>query len=164
MVSVELPPGVVTTTSLAPAVPAGVVIVIEVAVLPVIVAAAPPMVTEVAPARSVPEMTTPVVPPAVGPVLGLMLVAEGTVTYVKALVSVELPPGVVTTTSLAPAVPAGVVIVIEVAVLPVIVAAAPPMVTDVALARSVPEITTPVVPPAVGPDEGLMLVADGAVT
>ncbi len=80
------------------------------------------------------------------------------------MVSVEEPPGVVTTTSLAPAVPAGVVIVIEVAVLPVIVAAAPPMVTDVAPARSVPEITTPVVPPAVGPDEGLMLVADGAVT
>ena len=156
MVSVEVPPGVVMTTSLAPAVPAGVVIVIVVAVLAVIVAVLPPMVTDVAPARSVPEMTTPVVPPAAGPEEGLILEADGAVTYVNAFSSVAMPPGVVITTSLAPTLPAGVVIVIEVAVLAVIVAAAPPMMTDVAPARSVPEMTTPVVPPAVGPEAGLM--------
>jgi hypothetical protein len=48
-------------------------------VLAVIVAAAPPNVTELAPLRLVPSIVT-VVPPAVGPVVGLKLVSVGAAT------------------------------------------------------------------------------------
>lgn len=66
------PPGVVTTTLADPAVPAGVVAVIEVALSTVIaVAAVPPMVTPVAPVKFVPVMVT-LVPPDVGPLDGLI--------------------------------------------------------------------------------------------
>ena len=68
-VEVTEPPAVVSTTSRAPAVPAGVVITIDVDVLLPSVAAAPPMVTEVTPDRLVPVMVT-LVPPAVGPEFG----------------------------------------------------------------------------------------------
>ena len=72
-----VPPGVVTSTLAVPAVPAGVVAVIEVALLTVMaVAAAPPMVTAVAPVKLVPVMVTAVLP-VVGPLLGLMLVTVG---------------------------------------------------------------------------------------
>lgn len=68
-VDVAAPPGVVTTTSRAPAVPDGVVMTIDVAVLVPRIAAAPPTVTLVTPDRLLPEMVT-LVPPAVGPALG----------------------------------------------------------------------------------------------
>ena len=71
------PPGVVTTTLLAPTVPAGVTAVIEVALTTVrLVAAAPPMVTPVAPVKLVPVIVTEV-PPAIGPVEGLIAVTVG---------------------------------------------------------------------------------------
>ncbi len=57
------------------------VIVIVVAVLPVIVAATPPIVTDVAPLRFVPVMVV-VCPPARGPVLGAILVIVGAARYV----------------------------------------------------------------------------------
>ena len=66
---------------------------------------------------------------------------------------VAVPPGVVTATLTAPAGPAGVVTVNDVAEFAVIVPAAPANVADVAPVRFVPVIDT-LVPPDVGPDEG----------
>ena len=74
------PPAVMATTSLAPAVPAGVVqlrLVAEVTVVEV--QAAPPMVTVAPVTKLVPVMVT-LVPPAVGPEVGLMAVTVGTET------------------------------------------------------------------------------------
>ena len=72
-----MPPGVVTATSRAPAVPDGVVAVMVVAFTTVIpLADAPPMVTPVAPVKLVPVMVT-LVPPAAGPTLGLIAVTVG---------------------------------------------------------------------------------------
>ena len=72
-----LPPGVVTMTEAVPAVPAGVVAAIEVALTTVtFVAAAPPIVTPVAPVKFVPVMVT-LVPPPVGPEIGLMALTVG---------------------------------------------------------------------------------------
>ena len=66
-----MPPGVVTTTSTAPAACAGVVAVTVVALTTARpVAATPPMVTEVAPVKSVPVIVT-AVPPALGPLVGI---------------------------------------------------------------------------------------------
>lgn len=71
------PPGVVTTTLAEPALPAGVVAVMLVALTTVKeVAAAPPMVTPVAPVKFVPVMVT-FVPPEVGPLDGLIDVTVG---------------------------------------------------------------------------------------
>jgi hypothetical protein len=76
--SVAEPPGVVTTTFLAPAVPAGVVKLIDVSLMFTrSVAATPPTVTTVVPVRLVPVKVT-VVPPAVVPETGLMAVTVGT--------------------------------------------------------------------------------------
>ncbi len=76
MAAVNEPPEVVTTTGTGPATPdAGVVTVIEVAVSAVTVPALPPTVT-VADNSSVPLMVT-VVPPAVGPELGVIRVMAG---------------------------------------------------------------------------------------
>ena len=73
-----VPPGVVTRMLAVPAVPAGVVAVMEVAFTTTrLVAAAPPMVTLVAPVKPVPEIVIDW-PPAVGPVDGLMEGAEKT--------------------------------------------------------------------------------------
>ena len=71
-----LPPGVYTTTPVRPAVPGGVVTVMEVAVSAVIVAAVVPKSTAVASVRYVPVMVT-AVPPAVDPVDGMILVMVG---------------------------------------------------------------------------------------
>ena len=72
-----VPPGVVTSTLLAPAVPAGVVQVMVVGLTTVrFVAAVPPKVTFVAPVKFVPVSVT-IVPPAVLPVAGLTLVSVG---------------------------------------------------------------------------------------
>ncbi len=65
-----MPPGVVTATATGPAVPAGVVAVICVALSTTTpVASVPPTVTLVAPVKFVPVITTLVLP-AVGPALG----------------------------------------------------------------------------------------------
>lgn len=77
MVSVPDPADVVTTPLAGPAAWAGVVAVICVAESTVkLVTGCPPMVTAVAPVRSVPVITTPV-PPAIGPDAGEILLIEG---------------------------------------------------------------------------------------
>lgn len=74
------------------------------------------------------------------------------------------PVGVVTTTLAEPALPAGVVAVMLVALTTVKdVAAAPPIVTPVAPVKLVPVIVT-LVPPPVGPLDGLIDVTVGAGT
>ena len=74
-----VPPAVVTKTLAVPAVPAGVVHEILVAVFPLrLVAAAPPMVTPVAPVKFVPVIVT-LVPPKVVPLTGEMPVTVGMV-------------------------------------------------------------------------------------
>ena len=92
-----------------------------------------------------------------------MLVTAGAgVTYVNSELAALLPPGVVTTTLWAPAVPAAVVAVICVALFTVkLVAFTPPKVTAVAPVRLLPVMVT-LVPPAVVPLVGLMLVTAGA--
>jgi hypothetical protein len=71
------PPAVVTTTLAVPAVPAGVFAVIVVALETLkLAAAAPPMLTEVAPVKPVPVMVT-FCPPAVGPEAGEIAVTVG---------------------------------------------------------------------------------------
>ena len=72
-----VPPDVVTSTDAVPAVPAGTVALIEVALLTVkLVADTPPMVTALAPVRFVPVMVI-AVPPSVVPVEGETLVMVG---------------------------------------------------------------------------------------
>ena len=73
-----MPMGVVTTTSACPAACAGVVAVIVVAATVPITAGEPPMVTDVAPVKFSPVMVTDV-PPAIGPLAGLIAVTIGTV-------------------------------------------------------------------------------------
>ena len=72
-----VPPGVVTVTSTAPAVPAGDVAVIEVALTTVKEALVPPNFTALALLKLVPVMVT-LVPPAVGPLAGVIAVTVGT--------------------------------------------------------------------------------------
>ena len=75
-----VPPGVVTVMSTVPAEPAGAVAVIEVALLTVKpVALVAPNLTAVAPVRLVPVIVT-LVPPAVGPAVGLTLLTVGAAT------------------------------------------------------------------------------------
>ena len=73
---VTVPPAVVTKISFAPAVPAGVFAVIEVAVATTLVAATPPTVTLVAPVKLVPVIVN-AVPAASGPEVGLTVVMVG---------------------------------------------------------------------------------------
>ena len=75
----------------------------------------------------------------------------------------DVPPVVTTVTSALPAVPAGLVTTIWVAVSLTIVAAVAPNFTAVALARPVPVIVT-VVLPAAGPVDGLRDVTAGIGT
>ena len=155
---VAVPPAVVTATLLAPTVPAGVVAVMEVALTTTtLVAKAPPIFTLVAPVKLVPVMVI-VVPPVVGPEVGLTFVIVGSgVMYVNALALVAVPPAVVTATLLAPVVPAGVLAVTEVLdITAMFVASMPPTVTLVAPVKLVPT-TVMVVPPVVGPEVGLTL-------
>ena len=75
-----VPPGVVTKTLAAPTVPAGVVAVMVVELTKAKVAAlTPPMVTPVAPVKSVPVMVM-LVPPAVEPLVGEILITVGATT------------------------------------------------------------------------------------
>ena len=72
-----MPPGVVTKTLAVPTLPAGVIAVMVVELTTVtLVAATPRIVTALAPVKSVPIMVM-VVPPAVEPVLGEILVTVG---------------------------------------------------------------------------------------
>ena len=159
-VLVAVPPAVVTTTSLAPTAPAGVTAVIEVAVATTLVAATPPTFTVVAPTiKLVPTMVMEV-PAVSGPDVGDTLAIVGSATYVNALALVAVPPMVVTATLCAPAVPAGVFAVIEVAVATTLVAAVPPIFT-VAPIKLVPVIVIDV-PPAIGPEIGETAVIVGS--
>jgi hypothetical protein len=156
------PLGLVTDTAAAPALPAGVVAVIVVLLITTtLVAAAAPNVTVVPVAKFVPVIVT-AVPPAVVPLFGLKLVTVGGATYVNAPPKVPLcPPGLVTVTVTAPAVPAGAVAVIVVALTTVTpVPAALPNVTVAPLTKFVPVIVT-AVPPAVVPLFGFTLVTVG---
>lgn len=77
-VDVASPPGVVSTTSTAPAAFAGVTAVTDVPLTTVNeVAAVPPNVTPVAPLKLLPEIVT-VVPPAIGPLTGANEAIVGT--------------------------------------------------------------------------------------
>jgi hypothetical protein len=147
--------GFVTTTFLAPAVPAGVVHVNDVADTNTTeVHAAPPTVTVAPLTKFAPVMVIGVPPPA-GPFAGETDDTAGTGSKVKAPAPVPTPvSGFVTTTFLAPAVPAGVVHVNDVADTNVTdVHAAPPTVTVAPLTKFVPEIVIDVPPPA-GPFAG----------
>ena len=160
-----VPPAVVTVTSCAPAVPAGVIAVMEVALTTITpVAATPPTFTLVAPVKLVPVMVIEV-PPNVVPDVGLTLVMVGTgTTYVNALLLLAVPPAVVTATLLTPAVPAGVLAVTEVLdTTTMFVAAMPPTVTLVAPVKLVP-VMVMVVAPVVGPEVGLTLTRVGTGT
>lgn len=142
-------------TDLAPAVPAGVTQVMVVGpTSTTLVAATPPIVTDVAPEKSVPVMVT-AVPPAVGPLLGAIpLITGAGTTKVKPLVKVAVWLETVTATVLAPAAPAGVMHEIDVGPSTVtLVALAPPIVTVAPTENPVPEMVT-LVPPAVVPELG----------
>ena len=76
---------------------------------------------------------------------------------------VLVPPAVVTATATAPADPAGVVTVIDVAVDAFTVAVTPPKVTDVGLERFVPLMVTDV-PPAADPEMGEIVKMFGLET
>ena len=112
------PTGVVTTTSLAPAVAeTPVTAVMEVALLTTrLLAATPPMVTLVAPVKFVPVIVS-VVPPSVVPEVGLTVSMVGSERsmYSNDAVLVALPLGVTTTISLSPMEPVGVTTTIDVA-------------------------------------------------
>jgi hypothetical protein len=160
-----VPAAVVTATLCAPAVPAGVTAVIEVALATTtLVAGTPPTVTLLAPVKFVPVIVK-AVPPNVVPVVGAMLVMVGAgTTYVNALGNDAVPAAVVTATLCAPAVPAGVTAVIEVALATTtLVAGTPPTVTLLAPVKFVP-VMVKAVPPNVVPVVGEMLVMVGAGT
>ena len=162
LVLVAGPPAVVTVTSFTPAVPAGVIAVMLVALTTTtLVAETPPTFTLVAPVKLVPVMVIEV-PPSVVPDVGETLVMVGSgVMYVNALESIAVPPAVVTATLLAPAVPAGVFAVTEVLdTATTFVAATPPTVTLLAPVKLVPVMEI-VVPPSVVPDVGVRLVRVG---
>ena len=161
---VAVPPAVVTATLLAPAVPAGVVAVIDVALTTTtLVAATPFTVTLVAPLKLVPVIVI-AVPPLVGPVAGVTNVIVGDATYVNAPVWVAVPPAVVTVTSFKPAALAGVLAVIEVALdTTTFVADTPPIFTLVVPIKFVP-VMVMVVAPKVEPLDGVTLEIVGAGT
>ena len=81
--------------------------------------------------------------------------------YLSAALVALVPPAVVTVTSTVPAVPAGAVAAMVVAVSVLMVADVVPNLTAVALVRLVPVIVT-LVPAASGPEDGLTPVTVGA--
>jgi hypothetical protein len=114
--------------------------------------------------RFVPVIVT-AVPPATGPLVGLIDVNVGRSLYVNALVKVALPPLFVTTTFLAaPTVPEGVPAVIVVALTTTtLVQGLPPMVAVMEPAKLVPVMVTDC-PPDVMPLVGLMAEIVGGST
>jgi len=164
-VRLPLCPFTVTVTVAAPAVCAGVVAVICVALATTtFVAALLPNVTVAPDAKFVPVIVTDV-PPAVGPLFGEMLLTVGTTTYVYPFAKLPTSaPGFVTVTVTAPAVPAGVVVVICVALTTTtFVAALLPNVTVAPVTKFVPVMVT-AVPPNVVPVLGDTLVTVGGAT
>ena len=163
LIRVPVPPGVVTVTVCAePAAPAGVTAVTCVeSTTTTLVAGLPATVTALALVRFAPVMVI-AVPPKVEPDVGLTLAIVGArMLYVNAPVAVTVQPPVVTVTSCAPAVPAGVCAVIEVALTTTtLVAAAPPTVTVAPAIKLVPVIVMSV-PPAAEPEVGLTVVIVG---
>ena len=121
----------------------------------------PPMVTVTLPSKLVPVMMISV-PPTIGPTVGEMVVMVGTkFEYVNPLALVAVPPAVVTTTDTTLALAAGVTAVMEVADTTVkLVAGTEPNNTLVAPDKFVPVMVI-VVPPAVGPVNGLTDVMAG---
>ena len=159
------PACVVTSTVLAPTVvDAAVTAVIEVALTTAkLSTATPPTFTLLAPVKFVPVMVM-AVPPSVEPVAGLTLEMVAGATYKNALADVAVPPAFVTAIALAPAAPAGVMAVIEVALITTtLFAATPPTVTLVTPSKFVPTIVN-AVPPNVEPEVGLTEVIVGVVT
>ena len=157
-----VPPGVVTRTLAVPAAFTGVTAVIEVSLTTTtLVTAVPPSVTAVAPVKPVPVMVI-AAPPASGPLDGLTELTVGTGRYEYNVFAALVPPGVVTRMLAVPAVPAGVVAVMEVALTTTtLVAAAPPRATLVAPVKLVPVMVT-AWPPEVGPVDGLIALTEGA--
>ena len=141
---------------------AGVTAVILVGDQTTLVAATPPTVTLVGLVRFVPIIVMGV-PPAVDPNNGDTEVIVGTgAIYVNAFGTVAVPAGVVTATLLEPKVPAGVTAVIFIdETTTKFVTFTPPTVTLVAPVRLVPTIVI-AVPPAVGPDIGVIDVIVGS--
>ena len=160
----DVPPAAVTVISTVPAAPAGEVAVICVALFTVYdVALVLPNFTAVAPLNAVPVITTEV-PPLTVPEDGVIPVTVGTATYVNwsAVTVADVPVAVVTAISTVPAVPAGEVAVICVALLTVNDAALVlPNFTAVAPLRAVPVMTTDV-PPVTGPEDGVIPVIVGS--
>ena len=157
--------GVVTATLFAPALPAGVtaVMLVEETTF-TLVAATPSTVTLLAPVKFVPVMVI-AVPPRVVPDDGLTpeIVGVGT-TNVNALGKLAVPLAVVTATSFAPALPAGVTAVMLVdETTTILVAATPSTVTLLAPVKFVPVMVI-AVPPRVVPDDGLTPEIVGAET
>ena len=142
---------------------AGVIQVIIVALTTVNdVASTPPIVTEVAPVKSLPLIVTSV-PPFVLPVNGKIPVIAAGVTKVKEENMVLGPPPVLTITPKAPAGLTGVIQVIVVSLTTVIlVATALPNATDVAPVKFVPVIVM-LFPPALFPAGGEILLITGGV-
>src|SRR5262245_53378847 len=105
-------------------------------------------------------MTT-VFPPELKPVFGVIAVTAGGGTKVKPPTRVAVCPStLVTRTSAGPAAPAGVVAVMDVAVMVPIVAETPANLTVALGVKFVPVMVT-TVPPAVLPEVGLMEVIVG---
>jgi hypothetical protein len=151
----------VTVTVAAPVAPAGVVAVIDVALTTVTPVADPVPNFTVAPAAKFVPVIVTAVPPATGPLFGVTPVTVGGTAYVNPLVRLPLCPLTVTVTVTAPAVPAGVVAVIDVALTTVtFVAAVVPNFTVAPAAKFVPVIVT-AVPPATGPLFGVTPVTVG---
>jgi hypothetical protein len=163
VVDVAVPPGVVTLIGTPPAASAGLVTVIEVAESAVTVPATVPKSTTDAAVRFVPVIVT-AVPPADGPEVGVNdVIVGGDCENVYCVEAVALPPGVVTVRFTEPALSAGVVTVIDVAVSAVTVPAVEPKSTAEALSRPVPVMVT-AVPPLIVPLVGVYDVIVGAGT
>lgn len=92
----DVPPGVVTVTSTVPALSVGEVTVIAAADSAVIMPGVAPKLTAEADERLAPLMVT-VVPPAVGPLIGLIPVTEGTPKAMAALIEGVVVSAVTTT-------------------------------------------------------------------
>src|SRR5665213_2262560 len=154
-----------TTIAVLPADSAGAVAVTWVSDTTVnVVAGIEPNVTAVTPVKPEP-VTVTLVPPAMGPLVGLIAVIVGAATQVNTSAGdvVEVPPTVVTVRSPVP-VPAGAVAVTWVSDTTVnVVAGIEPNVTAVTPVKPEP-VTVTLVPPAMGPLVGLIAVIVGAAT
>ena len=165
MLAALVPPAVVTSTLADPALPDGVVQVIEVLELTdgevhVLLL----IVTVVAPVTKFVPVMVMEVPPAVEPLVGETVATVGAATYVNNEFAELVPPTVVTRMLTVPATCAGVVQVAEVAETTLTdVQAVPPTDMPVAPVRLVP-VMVMVVPPAVGPLAGETEVTVGAAT